>query len=204
MSRFRPIARTLFVLIAAAMITPGCGRSRQARFFVLEPSTPRGEFDLAPTAASEGITVGIAPLKVPAYLDRPQIVTRASDVEVGVAEYYRWAEPLDSSLPRMLARDLEQAPAIRSVVLLPTHTPAKPDRVVLVELFRFDGTPGATVRLSAQYTILDQERNLLTGPIRSEVSASVADASFESLVRAMREAASRFGDELAGAVAAER
>ncbi len=201
MPQFKLGCHIAILTIAAAAVLPGCGRSKQARFFVLEPRAGHAGLESARAAASGGLTVGIAPVELPAYLDRPQIVTRTSDVEVGVAEYYRWAEPLNSSLPRMLAHELEQARAIDNVVLLPTLAPVEPDRVILVELFRFDGAPGATVRLSAQYTILDKERNLVAGPVRSEISAPVADASFESLVRAMREAASRFSGQLAGALA---
>ena len=202
MFRIRLRYSAMILLVVAATTPPGCGRSRRARYFVLEPSSAPGELVAESGVGSGGMTVGIAPLRVPAYLDRQQIVTRTSDVEVGIAEYHRWAEPLDSSLPRMLAHDLERAPAIGSVVLLPATTPIEPDRIILVELFRFDGAPGKTVRLSTRYTILDGQRALLSGPVRSEVSVDVADASFESLVRAMGLAVSRLGDELAGALIA--
>jgi len=188
---------TAVLLLGAAFMSPACSRSKPARFFILEPMPPAAE---SPRGDSGGLTVGLDAVHIPAYLNRSQLVTRASDVEIGVAEYLRWAEPLESSVPRMLAEYLEREAGVGSVSFLPLSFPPEPDRTVSLELLRFDGARGKTVRLSSRYQILDRDRSPLLGPVRSDISVNAEDGSAEALVRAMRQALAELARELATAL----
>jgi uncharacterized lipoprotein YmbA len=52
------------------------------------------------------MTIGIGPVTLPKYLDRPQIVTFTSPYALNVVEFDRWAEPLESTFVRVLAENL--------------------------------------------------------------------------------------------------
>lgn len=88
-------------LLALAAIAGGCaGRSKPATFYVL---TARAEA-VMPTTQDPQLTVG--PIDMPAYLDRPQIVTRLHNGQLEVDEFNRWAQPLGPHLNQVLADNL--------------------------------------------------------------------------------------------------
>ncbi|MFW6242141.1 MAG: PqiC family protein, partial [Thermodesulfobacteriota bacterium] len=79
--------RWLFPLLLAALflLPVACGRSLPTRFYLLTPQkTGPGA---APTA---GPSVGVGPVELPDYLDRPQILTRAGEHEIHFAEFDQW------------------------------------------------------------------------------------------------------------------
>jgi uncharacterized lipoprotein YmbA len=51
--------------------------------------------------------IGIREIKLPAYLDRPQIVSRVGDNELVLSSLHQWGEPLSQSIARVLAEQLD-------------------------------------------------------------------------------------------------
>lgn len=138
--------------LMAALALSGCiGTSDPSHFYTLTGTS-------AQTAVSTSFTgrVGVEAVRVPAMLDRPQIVTReASGVEVTLSETNRWAEPLSAQMQRQLAQNME--------TLLPKATvKAKGfeqvvyDYTVNVDVVRFDGQFNQKVVLNAWWSISDK------------------------------------------------
>ena len=50
--------------------------------------------------------IGVGPIEIPSYLDRPQIITRMRLHELMLNEHALWAEPLDKALARVIALNL--------------------------------------------------------------------------------------------------
>jgi uncharacterized lipoprotein YmbA len=104
--------RQLVVLLAAVALVPTAGCTRRhlvPQEFVLTPMTI--------TAGSAGIprnlSVGVGPVDLPAYLRRPQIVTRESENELSTSAAHRWAEDLQTNISRVIAGNLS--------LLIPTN-----------------------------------------------------------------------------------
>ena len=76
-------------LLSGILALTGCAGSESVRYYVLS-ATPAGPVG----AAVRDIPVGVGPVELPEYLDRPQIVTRTSQNELNVADFDRWAESL--------------------------------------------------------------------------------------------------------------
>ena len=53
--------------------------------------------------AESGLSLGIAPVSVPAYLGRPWVVVRTSDTEIRYSDYFKWGEHLDKGIQQTLA-----------------------------------------------------------------------------------------------------
>lgn len=123
-----------YALTASLMcMTTGCavlGKSSPAQFYIL-PSTPA-----APQAEIVRETIGLAPLSLPRYLDRPQIVTVEEGGRVHLAEFHRWAEPLTAGFSRALAEDLAARLPDQAIVLLPATLPAERTVEIQVQEFR--------------------------------------------------------------------
>ncbi|HLS98624.1 MAG: PqiC family protein [Porticoccaceae bacterium] len=92
----------LAALLCLALATGGClaPRSPAPDYYLLIARSESGQ----PTLA--GKTLGIGPVRVAPFLDRPQIVTHGADGSLTLAEGHRWAEPLDRGIQRVMEQNL--------------------------------------------------------------------------------------------------
>jgi uncharacterized lipoprotein YmbA len=200
---------SLVALAAATATLPSClslKRTPEARFFVLrslaDPPTP-GAAPVAPP----GDLVGLLPVLVPGYLDRPQVVTWAAPGELRIDEFLRWAEPLDAGVSRTLAENLDALLPNRRVLRWPWSASTPLRCRVRVELQRFGPRVDGSLGLVASFAVLPArgERPLASravdlrrGP--PDVPANPADAG--AGVEAMSHLLLELAQEVAATVAA--
>jgi hypothetical protein len=86
----------IFVFIAALMIV-GCAQPAK-QFYVLTASgsTPTGG----------GVGIGVGPVTLAEYLDRPNLVIQQAPNQLAVSEDNRWAGDLSASIARVTAANL--------------------------------------------------------------------------------------------------
>jgi uncharacterized lipoprotein YmbA len=128
--------------------------------------------------------IGVGPVKIPEYLNRPQIVTRSEGNEIFIEEYHRWAEPLKDSISRVLSRNLSWLLATDHVFVFPWPGAVKPDYRVTMNIFRFDGRPGGEVYLDVFWAVYRGDDNFLVESKRSFLKTMCRDDSHEALVEA--------------------
>ncbi len=145
---FFPIVRTLvaaFLLLAVA----GCGATQPSRLYTLAHlSDSESAMDGGADAR-----VGVAPVVLPKYLDRPQIVTRTSEHRLEAAEFHRWAEPLAGSMGQILAENLSLLLASDYVYVLPRKRRLQHDFLIETEIIRFEPTKDGEAVLMARWQI---------------------------------------------------
>jgi len=107
------------------------------------------------TAAAQGPVIGVGPITVPKYLERPQIVTRASRNQLALGEFDRWAEPLQDNISRVLAEHLARLIPTDQILLHPWPRSATLDYQVSMEVLQFDGWLGGESTLLGRWSILD-------------------------------------------------
>jgi uncharacterized lipoprotein YmbA len=197
-------------ITAVALAAGGCSflepREDPTRHFVLTsigesvaPAMPAAPAqDPAQADAAKG-SVGLGPVTVPSYLERPEIVRRASEHELAPARSERWAEPLDRAVLRVLAQDLAQVTG-RRVVAYPWKTTLAPACVVAVDVTRFEAVEGKRVELVAD---VDVTRPADGAPVRRHERIEVALAGTEggAIAKAMSEAAVELARRIAAALA---
>jgi uncharacterized protein len=151
----------LLAVVGAAACVP-LKRTAEPRFFTLRPVAERPASP-ASNAASPGI-VGVLPVSLPGFLERPQLVAWSAPGEVRVDEFLRWAEPLDASVQRVLVGDLETLLPSHRVIRSPWARSTSVTCRVRAELIRFGLQPGGEVALSARFVVLpaQSERPLLS------------------------------------------
>lgn len=134
----------------------GCigGGSAPAQFYLLEPSAE------APVAAGEGqrIMLLLAPVRIPHYLDRAQIVTATGDNTYQLSEFNRWAEGLDHNIDRVLRQELAKRVPADVVSSAPAGT-ASLKLALTIQAFHVDAQGQA--RLDVQWQ-LSREQQLLS------------------------------------------
>jgi len=158
-----------------------------SQFYVLD-SVAAAEGGAAGAAGTIGDkAIGVGPVRLPAYLDRPQMITRLSDVQVSVSEYERWAETLESNFVTVLARNLEIELATTRVETFPWV--AGVDYSAIVEIRRFERDASGTAELECRWVIIDVDRATVLSresSYREPADAATTDAAVAALSRTVQ------------------
>jgi len=133
------------------------------------------------------VTLSVATVGVPKYLDRPQIVRRSGEVELGVAEFERWGEPLGNMVQRVLAEDLTRRLPRGSVVTTSRTLTGDETSSIELDLSRFDAQADGTIVLDAQWRIRRNGRGV-SPPQTVRITRRPADAGTPATVKAMSDA----------------
>src|SRR5258708_3672454 len=151
-------------VIAASMT--GCSYMAKAilapqkdisKFYLLTPTADTTAPTTAPAAAqttSGTFTLGLGPVKLPPYLDRPEVVTRAAPNRLELSKEDRWGESIQNGFTRAMERNLA-AQSGAAVILFPWYNTVHIDMQVQIDVYRFETDAQGTATLSAKWTILD-------------------------------------------------
>jgi uncharacterized lipoprotein YmbA len=150
--RWRSAASSL-ALGSALLTAAGCGLLRgpvvtPTTFYVLSSS-----LDPGPVRQGRALSLGLGPITLPPYLDRPQMVRRVAPNELVFDEFNRWSEPLKENFARLLATDLDKLIEIDRLVPFPWYSTTKMDYAVAVAVMRFEQQPNGDAVLDARWSI---------------------------------------------------
>jgi uncharacterized protein len=184
---------------AACLALASCADSQPTRFYTLAavPDAP-GE---AMPALPPDLSVGIGPVTLPPYLDRPQLVTRAGSNRAVLAEFDSWVEPLQGMFARVLAENLALLLGTDDVLMLPQRRALALDYQVEVDVTRFDVDTSGNAILDARWWVLgrDGERLLRSG--RSTISEPTQAGDYTAAAGALSRALGAMSLEIAQAIA---
>jgi hypothetical protein len=142
--------RILTLMIAAALFAvSGCATTPPPTFYQLEEPASTHM-----SGAERGIAIGVGPVDLAAYLDRPQIVSRVAAHKLQLSESNMWAEPLKESILRVIAVNLSNMLETTRIFRFPRRDRTIPLTYrVSVDIPRFDGTLGGDAQLVARWTL---------------------------------------------------
>ena len=202
MSRPAYMGRTLLA-VALALLLGGCiTPGPTTRFYSLTPVTgtpPDSPRAIEKLTTAKPRFVVIRDVRLPLYLDRPQIVTRSAGNSLEWSEIDQWGGVLRDDLARTLATNLGRLLEGDRVVAAPYPVSNPPDCRIEVEIRSFERLPAGQVELLAQWWITRGSDGALLGSSEGKfASQPVADgAAYDTLVNAM----SAVYGELAQAIA---
>jgi uncharacterized lipoprotein YmbA len=183
------------VISCIALLLGACASSPPVQFYALD-TVPRTGGN-----ASGDITIGLGPMNFPDYLKRPQIVTRTTGSEMLIAEFQRWAEPVDRSFSRILASNVDSLLESAVVVVFPYNMNNRIDMRVIGRVFRFDTDTAGLAVLDVQWAAGDGGENTLIEPRRSHYEARAADPQdYDAIVIALNDTLDAFSRDVAAAL----
>lgn len=181
-----------------AITLAGCSRSPRVSFYTLEPGAQVES--AAPISTVPAVAVG--PVTLPEVVDRPQLVVRVAANRVDILETHRWAEPLKSEIPRLIAENLGRLLGSNRVSSYPQYAGSEAEYRVLVDIQRFESSPGEAVTVEAFWSLRRATGGApKTG--RSLVREPVGAEGYDPLVAAYGRALLAVSRDLAGAIRAE-
>jgi len=171
----------------------GCATSPASRFYTLS-AVPVVE--QRPSAAH--VEIAIDPVTVPELVDRSQIVTRVDANRVSIDEFARWAEPLKSQIPRVLAADLAQFIPGAIVSTYPQRVDDNAYRVSM-DVQSFDASTNGAVTLAVIWSI--RPPNLGEKVSGRAVVHEIADRpGYDALIKAHSRALASVASDIAVAM----
>lgn len=190
------IYRIAVIILAIGVLTmAGCAPTPPPTYFQLEEPA-----NVQLSGIERGIAVGVGPLNLPAYLDRPHIVTRATEHRLELSDFNRWAEPLKDSMLRVIAVNLSNELETTRVFALPRRIPVVPiEFKVEINVARFDGRLGGEVVLVARWILLGKEDQLISTKV-SIIREQSVGSDYDALIKAQNKTLQKLSDEIAEAI----
>jgi uncharacterized lipoprotein YmbA len=151
----------MIILPLVLFLLQGCGISEPIRYYQLS-SLPGLESKGVAEGEKSGKIIGIGPVDIPRYVDRLQIVTRSAPNVVELAEFDRWAEPVETDVKRVLVENISQLLAGEEAAVIFWDEGLPMDYQVRIEVTRFDFERSGEAILSARWNIIGKnERETL-------------------------------------------
>ncbi len=198
MRLLRHAASCRVVAIVAAGLAVGClGSSPNVSLYTMNAVS-----DSPAKSAPDGLAIGVGPIRVPRYLDRPDWVTRSggSSSQLEVDDFRRWAGGFSSNVLSVLGENLGAKLGTQRVVVYPATNPYSLDYRIAVDFHAFEGVGGDAVVLRANWVIRagSAGRGPWTG--QSTIRRAIAGGGSEGLVVAHNEALDLLADAIASRI----
>ncbi len=188
---------TFVAFIAIVLGLGGCAfmeRSPASSYYILTAQ----EAPQSKVIATESLdsTIAIGPIMLPGYLDRNQIFLRQNnDVDVHIAEFHLWAEPLDEGIGRVLSTVISNALSAKNILVVSLRDTGSRNWKIRIDINRFDGSLGKSAVLDARWVLFDYKGDAHAQGIF--VDSEPSGDSITSLVHAQSELLQRFALVLA-------
>ncbi len=193
---------SIFIACVLAVVLTGCYGSTPSRFYQLNSlENQTGAPQNVPREYS--VMVSIGPLRLPDYLEGPQIVTRSGKNELKFSEFDRWAGSLESDVVRVLVENIsallprDQFSVTRWSLYSESRAPSA--YRVEVRVDRFEGPLGGSVSLRAQWSLYAKDKGLLLKR-ESIINEHAKGSSYGALVEAMSVSLERMSRDIADGI----
>ena len=156
--------------VLAALLLSGCLQTTaedKTRFYLLS-ALPDTTAPIAGVRLNPAITVDVAKLRLPQYLQRPEVVTRVDTNRLVLSEFDLWGGSLEKNMTRVLAANLSALLSTSEVHIESRRRPAGIDAAVEIEVMQFERTPGGRSVLEVQWRVFGPERD--KAPLASKIS----------------------------------
>ena len=177
----------LAIVLTVGILVTGCAS-------LLGESPPITYYTLTPTSFSDGTRpadnriIAVQTARLPEYLNQKGIVTRTQDNELDVAANSQWAGALDDNVTKVIVADLSKLFGTTRIVAYPVSAALPVDRVVQVDISRFEAESDGNVQLSAQWIIFGDGGRSYVQVNGGSYTASTGNGDYRSIAAAMSQA----------------
>ncbi|MCU7852165.1 MAG: PqiC family protein [Candidatus Thiodiazotropha sp. (ex Monitilora ramsayi)] len=186
-------------LIALSLVLSilGCtSPSQPSRFYRLDSQLSGAVMPERPVTGEELPLVGVGPIRLASYLDRPQLIERISSHQLNLYEFDRWAGTLQENMVQVLSNVMQQALPQAQVIGHPWHSSVQPDYEVILYISRFDRQLDK-IKLQARWSLVEQRKGRLLRLDQTVIETSTNGGGIEAGVKASSDAVQILAKEIA-------
>ncbi len=179
------LAAILLMLFASACSIGG--KSKPSHFYMLD-----SHVENMGTKKLSDLRMGVGPITIPGYIDRPQIVTKTESAELQLAEFDRWAEPMEGMFTRTLAaniRSLTGSPRIHSY---PWSSTLEFTYRINAKVIKFENNANGDALLVVHWQLTHDKEISNLKTMHSEFNASAINTSYSARVAALNDTLAQF------------
>ena len=142
------------------------------------------------------MAIGVGPVMVAEYIDRPHLVVAESEHQLGVAENHRWAGDLSAAIARVTAVNLGRRWGTGSVRTYPWGDEDGLRRQVVIDVRQFHAGADGYAVLEAGWRVyaLPERKLLASRTFRSR--EPLESDGYEAMVAAQSRLLARLADEV--------
>jgi len=197
----RSISRVALRLTACALLAAsGCTLLRapvdRSRFYIL--TSIAGD---EPARVGKPITLGVGPVHLPDYLDRPEVVIRTGPNQIELSPTDRWAEPVKSGFHRVFADNLSRLIATERILQFPWYRGTHIDFQVHASVQRFDSDTQGNATLVVRWSIKTGEGKEVLTPRESRYESAGKGTDPGADAGALSDTLAAFSRDVAAALA---
>ena len=179
------------LLAATCLLIAACGTGPKS-YYMLTADGP------APSGGGAGL--GVGPVIVAEYIDRPNLVLQEQPNQLAIASDHRWAGALDSSIARVTAANLGRRTGTGNVFVYPWPRDEGLRHQVTIDVRQFHGGADGFAVLEAGWRVYAlPERRLVASRTFTGREALERDG-YQPLVAAQSRLLSRMADDIAAAM----
>lgn len=169
------------------LLPVACGSGPKS-YYVLTPDGP------VPSTSRHGI--GVGPVSIPEYIDRPNLVLQEQANQFSVASNHRWAGALDTSIARVTATNLGRRTGTGNVRTYPWPGDDGLNCQVTLDIRQFHGEVDGHAVLEAGWRIYSLPDRRLIGSRTFHAREALESDGYQALVAAQSRLLSRLADEI--------
>jgi uncharacterized lipoprotein YmbA len=190
------------LLVLAGCDIAALGRQPPTQLYVLSTLEDTGGPPAAATPAAAGeVTIGVSTLSFPPYLERKEIVSRASDNRLVVEQFHKWGSAPDEEFSRALVADLRVLSPGQRILQPPYRAGFTPDYEIRVSVDRFERLANGTVVLDARWVVLRQPDGRPVASPSAQIRIADVANDVPAMVEAMSAAVIALARQMAGDLA---
>ena len=186
----------LYLIAVMLSALAGCATTPPSKFYILDPV----KTGAAALPAGPATAVGVGPVELPKYLDRPQIAVRSGANELIYDETHRWAEALQDNATAVLAENLSRLVPTDRVSVFPWGRTISIEYRVVAEISRFDADTNGNVVLSASWKLYREQGMEVLAQNKTVFTEPVDGTGYTDIVAAQSRALASLSREIAGAI----
>lgn len=189
------VFKHIVLLGSLLLFISGCsfgGKSNPAQFYVLD-----AKLEEATKSDLSSLRIGVGPIVIPGYIDRPQIVTKTETAEVHLAEFNRWAEPMGEMFTRTLSENITATTGSHHVYSYPWTSAVETDYRITAKVIKFENNSNGDALLSVHWLLRNETDNNVE-PItsHSEFKANSDNNTYSARVAALNDTLAQFAQEI--------
>jgi uncharacterized protein len=181
-------------IVVLMLLLSGCMRdSRPVQFYMLDADY--GVADAVRTyTASQGPVIGLGPIRIPEYLNRPQMIVAIADNQYRLSEDNRWAEPLDQNISLALFKALPLQLGTDRIVRFPWSQRQVIDYQVGIDILEFNVDAKGQSTLIAQWFVKRKDQPTIDR--RSVYRFPASSTDYAVMVKAQSQCLTKLGLEI--------